>query len=37
MIEAFSKQSPVCVMARATLENVLADERLNEIFEQAAQ
>ena len=37
MIELFAKKSPVCVMVRATLENVLADERLNEIFEQTAQ
>ena len=32
MLERFSQQSPVCVMVRATLENVLADERLDEIF-----
>ena len=29
MIELFAKKSPVCVMVRATLENILADERLN--------
>jgi IS4 transposase len=37
MIDVFSKQSPVCVMARAALENVLSDARLNEIFDETAQ
>ncbi len=37
MLDLFSQKSPVCVMVRATLENVLADERLDEIFAQHAQ
>lgn len=37
MIELFSKQSPVCVMVRATLEKILSEDRLNEIFEETAE
>lgn len=37
MIETFSRQSPITVMARAALENALADERLNKIFDETAQ
>jgi len=37
MLERFSVDSPVTVMVRATLENVLADERLDAIFDQHAQ
>ncbi len=37
MLESFSRQSPVCVMVRAALENVLSEDRLNEIFEETAQ
>lgn len=33
----FAADSPICVMARATLENVLAEDRLNAIFDQNAQ
>lgn len=35
--ERFAKKKPVSVMVRATIENVLAEERLNEIFAQNAQ
>lgn len=37
MLNLFAKQSPVCVMTRATLENVLSDERLDRIFDEHAQ
>lgn len=37
VIELFAKQSPVCVMVRATLENILSDARLNDLFEETAQ
>ena len=33
----FVKHSPVCVMARAALENVFAAERLDMIFEKCAE
>ena len=36
MLNLFVKQSPVSVMMRATLENVLSDERLNRLFEEHA-
>ncbi len=36
MFERFEKQTPVCVMVRAALENVFAAERLDEIFEKHA-
>ena len=35
--EQFAKKKPVCVMVRATIENVLAEERVNAIFKKAAQ
>jgi IS4 transposase len=35
--ERFAKKKPVCVMVRATIENVLAAERLDTIFEENAQ
>jgi IS4 transposase len=35
--ERFAKKKPVCVMVRATIENVLAEHRLNAIFEDHAQ
>ncbi len=35
--EQFAKKKPVSVMARATIENVLAAERLDAIFEENAQ
>lgn len=35
--ERFVKEKPVCVMVRATLENVLAEQRLNAIFKNNAQ
>jgi hypothetical protein len=37
VIELFARKSPVCVMVRATLENILSDERLNGLFEETAQ
>lgn len=36
LIELFAACSPVCVMVRATLENILAEDRLNRIFEETA-
>lgn len=36
LIELFASRSPVCVMVRATLENILSEERLNQMFEQTA-
>jgi hypothetical protein len=35
--ERFAKKKPVSVMMRATIENVLAEERLNAIFKNNAQ
>lgn len=35
--DRFVKESPICVMARATLENVFAEDRLNAVFEQHAE
>jgi IS4 transposase len=35
--ERFAKKTPVSVMVRATIENVLAADRLNAIFEENAQ
>ena len=36
LIERFEKKVPVCVMVRATMENVLSAERLDALFEDAA-
>lgn len=36
LIEIFAARCPVCVMVRSTLENILSDERLDQIFEEAA-
>jgi hypothetical protein len=36
LVERFEKKSPVCVMVRATMENVLSAERLDTLFENAA-
>jgi len=35
--ERFAKKAPVSVMVRATVENVLAADRLNAIFEDNAE
>ena len=35
--ERFAKEKPVCVIVRATIENVLAEQRVNEIFKKYAQ
>ena len=35
--ERFAEKAPVSVMVRATIENVLADDRLDSIFEENAQ
>jgi IS4 transposase len=37
LVERFERETPFCVMLRATLENVLADERINAIFDATAQ
>jgi IS4 transposase len=37
MVERFAKQAPICTMIRAAMENVLAEERLNGLFEQTAE
>jgi IS4 transposase len=37
VFEAFLAQRPICVMARAVLENLLDAERLNALFERTAQ
>src|SRR5438034_8550008 len=36
MVERFEQQAPVCTMIRAAMENVLAAERLDALFEAAA-
>jgi hypothetical protein len=36
VMERFLQESPVCVMVRATLENVFAQDKLNAVFEAAA-
>ena len=36
MFEPFLNQRPICVMARATLERLLDDSRVNELFERVA-
>ena len=36
VIERFESKAPVCVMVRATMENVLSAERLDALFEKAA-
>lgn len=36
VLERFEKKAPVCVMVRAAMENVLSDERLDNLFEKAA-
>src|SRR5271167_3863157 len=35
--QAFVERSPICVMARAVLENLFQPERLDELFERTAQ
>jgi IS4 transposase len=37
MLELFSVESPVPVMVRGVLENILGDDRLNRIFEESAE
>jgi IS4 transposase len=37
IVDRFEKQAPMGVMLRAVLENVFAEERLNALFEDAAQ
>jgi hypothetical protein len=36
LIERFEKKAPVCIMVRATMENVLSAERLDALFEKTA-
>ena len=37
VVERFEKKAPVCLMVRATLENVFAAERFDAMFENTAQ
>ena len=37
LIERFEKKAPVCVMMRATMENVLSAERLDALFVRTAE
>src|SRR5262249_11233979 len=37
VFQSFIEQSPICVMARAVLENLFQPERLDELFERTAQ
>lgn len=37
VVERFEKKAPVCVMVRATLENVFAAEQFDAMFEKAAR
>lgn len=37
VIERFEKKAPVCVMVRAAMENALSAERLDTLFEDAAE
>jgi hypothetical protein len=37
VFQAFVERSPICVMARAVLENLFQPERLDELFEATAQ
>ena len=37
VFETFIERSPICVMARAVLENLFQPERLDELFERTAQ
>ena len=37
VFEKFTKKAPVCVMVRATIENVFAADRLNAIFDENAE
>jgi hypothetical protein len=37
VLQAFVERSPICVMAHAVLENLFQPERLDALFEQAAQ
>ena len=36
MVDRFSKEGPVCVMVRGTLENVFSGERLDQLFAENA-
>lgn len=36
LVERFEKKAPVCVMVRVAMENVLSAERLDTLFEEAA-
>ena len=36
VVERFEQEAPICVMARAAIENVLSADRLNGLFEDAA-
>jgi len=37
VVDRFERKSPICVMAKIALENVLSAERLDSIFEDAAE
>ena len=37
VFQTFIERSPICVMARAVLENLFQPDRLDELFERTAQ
>lgn len=37
LVDLFAAQCPVCVMVRGILENILSEDRLNKIFDEAAE
>ena len=37
MVERFEEKAPIAVMVRAAMENVLSAERLDALFEDAAE
>ena len=37
VVDRFEKKSPICVMAKVAMENVLSAERLDSIFENTAE
>src|ERR1700730_6932391 len=37
VFQSFIERSPICVMARAVLENLFQPDRLDELFERTAQ
>jgi hypothetical protein len=37
VVERFENEAPICVMTRATIENVLSEDRLDRLFEETAE